>query len=247
VMQTTTGGSTITVTSNAALSGGVSLSVSNLPLGVTASLSSNSTPDGATSTNVVLSLTVPGSTTSGTYAVLVTGTSVSGIVHTVTVPLTITIPTSLLLNSGFETGAASPWTFVNTTIQGLASGFVPYRGDYFAFLNGTAAASNATMAQSVSIPSGYSTATLSFWAAIYTNETVTTATDTLTVQLVDASGNVLTTLGTISNLNSTDYYNYYSYDVSAYLGQTVTVKFTGVQSGTVYTSFTLDDVLLFVK
>ena len=99
------------------------------------------------------------------------------------------------------------------------------------------------MAQAVAIPSGC-TATASFWLHVDTTENTSSAKpDTLTVQVVDSAGNVLATLAGYSNLNAASGYVQHSFDVSAYAGQTVTLRFTGKETdgngGT--TSFVIDD------
>jgi subtilase family serine protease len=252
--QGASGGSTITVTAGAGLVGGIALSVGNLPIGVTASFSSSSTPpDTTTPTNITLTLSPSAAVTPNTYALTVTGTSPGNIVHTVTVPLTVTIPPSLIVNGGFETGAAAPWTFTTQSgtepveLLSTASGIPPHNGNYFALLEGGSAAGVDVMTQQVAITSGSSKATLGLWYWVLTGETGTTAVDTMTIQLTNTAGAVLTTLGTVSNLNAGGYWAYAGYDVSAYIGQTVIVKITGAQAGTTYTDFLVDDVSLVVK
>jgi len=51
-------------------------------------------------------------------------------------------------------------------------------------------------------------------------------------------------LGTFSNADAASGYAQHSYDLSAYLGQTVVVKFTGTEDASLQTSFVLDDVNL---
>jgi hypothetical protein len=55
---------------------------------------------------------------------------------------------------------------------------------------------------------------------------------------------LLKTLGTYSNVNAASGYQQHSFDVSAYKGQSVMVKFTGTEDGSLQTSFVLDDVNL---
>ena len=101
----------------------------------------------------------------------------------------------------------------------------------------------------MSIPSGC-TATLSFWLHVDTTENTTTATpDTLTVQVLNSSGTVLATLATYSNLDANTGYAQQSADMSAYAGQTVTVKFTGTETDTDggTTDFVIDDTALQVS
>ena len=74
--------------------------------------------------------------------------------------------------------------------------------------------------------------------------TTTTAYDTLTVQLQNSSGAVLTTLATYSNLNKNTGYAQKTFDVSAYKGQAVKIYFKGVEDSLDQTSFVIDDVSL---
>lgn len=233
----------------------VTLSASGLPTGATASFGTSPITSGGSS---AMTVSTASSTPAGTYQVTVTGTAASG-AHSATFTLTVTAAggctaAQLLGNPGFENGATvTPWT------QSSTLGFAPITqstsaeparsGSWEAFLNGNGTADTDTVAQAVSIPAGCS-ATLSFWLHIDTTEKTSTATpDTLKVQVLDGSGAVLATLATFSNLNAASGYVQHSYDVSAYAGKTVTVKFTGTETdangGT--TSFVIDDTALNVS
>jgi len=92
----------------------------------------------------------------------------------------------------------------------------------------------------VTLPTGCSTYTLSFYLKISTAETTTTSQyDKLTVQVGS------TTLQTFSNLDASGY-TLRSYDLAAFAGQTVTVKFTGAEDSSLKTSFVLDDTAVTV-
>ena len=83
---------------------------------------------------------------------------------------------------------------------------------------------------------------MSFWLHIDTAEsTTTTVFDTLTLQILNSNGGVLATLHTWSNLDSSTGYSQQSFDVSAYKGQTITVKVTGAEDSSLQTSFVIDD------
>jgi len=99
----------------------------------------------------------------------------------------------------------------------------------------------------VTITAGKTTATLQFYLHIDTQERGSTAYDTLTVQLLNSSGALLKTLATYSNVNAAAGYSLKSFDVSAYIGQAVQVKFTGTEDSSLATSFVLDDVTLNVQ
>jgi hypothetical protein len=101
-----------------------------------------------------------------------------------------------------------------------------------------------TLAQTVFIPAPTTRAALSFYLHIDTEETGTTAFDTLTLQILNSSGGVLGTLGTWSNVNANTGYKQQTVDVTAYKGQVITVKFTGQNDNGAATSFVIDDVTL---
>ncbi len=106
----------------------------------------------------------------------------------------------------------------------------------------TATSHTDTLSQSVTIPSGCSNYTLSFWLHIDTAETTTTiAYDKLTVTLGS------TTLATYSNLNKASGYEQRSFNVSGFAGQTVTLTFTGTEDSSLQTSFVIDDTALNVE
>ncbi|MFF3912279.1 hydrolase [Streptomyces sp. NPDC001852] len=152
----------------------------------------------------------------------------------------------LLGNNGFESGN-STWSASSGVITN-SSGEAARSGSYYAWLDGYGTATTDTLSQSVTIPSGCSTATLSFYLHVDTAETSTsTAYDTLKVQVLNSSGTVLGTLATYSNLNAASGYTQRSFNLSSYAGQTVTLKFTGTEGSQYQTSFVVDDTALNVS
>ncbi|WP_344668679.1 PQQ-dependent sugar dehydrogenase [Catenulispora yoronensis] len=238
------------VTSGSAQS--VALSASGLPTGATASFAPASVTAGGSST---LTVATSATTPAGTYPVTVTGTAASG-THTATFTLTVTAPTTgcanpgqLLANPGFESGATA-WTQTSTL------GFTPitkattaepaHAGSWIADFNGNGSKDTDTEAQQVSVPAGCA-ATLAYWLHVDSTETTTTAKpDTFTVQVLNSAGTVLATVGSFSNLDKATGYKQHTADLSAYAGQTVTVKFTGSETDTSggTTSFVIDDTAL---
>jgi hypothetical protein len=100
----------------------------------------------------------------------------------------------------------------------------------------------------VALPAGCSAYTLSFWLHIDTAETTTSiAYDTLRVQVLNTSGTVLATLATYSNLNAAPGYVQKSLNVAAYAGQTVRIRWYGVEDISLQTSFVIDDTALNVS
>ncbi|MFF9213231.1 MULTISPECIES: hydrolase [unclassified Streptomyces] len=149
----------------------------------------------------------------------------------------------LLANPGFESGATA-WTASSGVISN-DTGEAARTGSYKAWLNGYGAAHTDTLAQSVTVPAGCTSATLSFYLHVDTAETTTTtAYDTLKAQVLDSSGTVLSTLATYSNLNAASGWTQRSFSLAGYAGQTVTIKFTGTEGSTLETSFVIDDTAL---
>ncbi|MFD5407798.1 M1 family aminopeptidase [Streptomyces griseorubiginosus] len=147
-------------------------------------------------------------------------------------------PAQTIVNGGFESGS-SPWTQSSTSVITSRSGQSAHAGTSFAWLDGTGGTHTDTLSQSVTIPSGCSTATLSFWLHIDTAETTSsTAYDKLTAKIGS------TTPATWSNLDKATGYVKKTLDVSSFAGQTVTLAFTGTEDSSLQTSFVLDDIAL---
>ncbi len=190
-------------------------------------------------------------TTAGTSSATVTATDTTGAKGSASFSWTVNGPSSctakqLLGNPGFETGAASPWTATAGVIGNNFGGERAHTGAWYAWLDGYGRPHTDTLAQTVSIGSGCHTGTFSFWLHIDTRERTSSAVDTLKVQVLNSSGTVLATLATYSNLNAASGYTQKSFNTSAYAGQTITVKFTGVETDTAggTTSFVVDDTAL---
>ncbi|MGW8332371.1 M1 family aminopeptidase [Streptomyces sp. NPDC055897] len=147
-------------------------------------------------------------------------------------------PAQVVANGDFESGT-SPWTQSSTSVITNRTGETAHGGTHFAWLNGVGSTHTDTLSQSVTIPSGCSTATLTYWLHIDTAETTTsTAYDKLTAKIGS------TTLATYSNLDKNTGYVQKSVDVSGFAGQTVNLAFTGTEDSSLKTSFVLDDIAL---
>lgn len=152
----------------------------------------------------------------------------------------------LLLNPGFESGAVS-WTATAGVIDN-SSGEASHSGAWKAWLDGYGRTHTDSVYQQVAIPSGGSSATLSFWLHIDTAETTTaTQFDKLQVQIRNAANTVLTTLATYSNLNKNSGYAQRTFDVSSFRGQTIRVYLLGTEDSSLQTSFVVDDFALTVQ
>lgn len=153
-------------------------------------------------------------------------------------PAAACTPAQVVTNGGFESGT-SPWTQSSTSVITNRAGETAHGGTHFAWLNGVGSTHTDTLSQSVTIPAGCSTATLTFWLHIDTAETTSsTKYDKLTAKIGS------TTLATYSNLDKNTGYAQKSFDVSAFAGQTVNVAFTGTEDSSLQTSFVVDDVAL---
>jgi len=229
--QTRTGGTAAPLQLSA--SGGTApytWSASGLPAGLSISSSGriSGTPTTAGTSNVTVTVTDSASKTGSA--------SFSWTVNPVGGGCTAS---QLFGNPGFESGSAS-WT-ASSGVIGSFSGESAHSGTQFAWLDGYGGTHTDTLSQSVAIPSGCH-ATLSYWLHIDTSETTTsTQYDKLTVQVGSS------TVASFSNLNAASGYQQRTVDVSAFAGQTATVKFTGTEDSSLQTSFVVDDTALNVS
>ena len=154
----------------------------------------------------------------------------------------------LLGNAGFGNGKTNtaPWSLTSThtplSVINSSTSEPPRTGTYDAWLDGWGKATTDTLSQTVTLPAGCTNYKFNFDMHIDTAETTTsTKYDTLQLQLLSTSGSVLKNMYTYSNLNSNSGYSLHSFDLSAYAGQTVTLKFTGTEDAEYQTSFVIDD------
>ena len=174
-----------------------------------------------------------------------TGTvTVGGQAFTVTQGATLaTTAGNLLVNSGFESGDTS-WTQIpaGTILTNNAS--IAHSGSWYGWLGGYDNGTD-TLFQDVTIPASSTGARVQFWYQITTQETSSSIVyDKMTVTLVNpATGAVLATLANFTNLNATSGWTLSpAYDVSAFRGQTVRLRFVAVTDFSLITSFRIDDV-----
>ncbi|SCG75514.1 M28 family peptidase [Micromonospora inositola] len=215
----------------------VSLSAAGAPSGATVSFSPSSVTSGGSAT---MTVSASSTATTGTFTITVTGTG--SVSHSATYSLTVTgtggcAGGQLIGNSSFESGT-TPWTASSGVITSSTSQ-AARTGSYKAWLDGYGSTHTDTLSQSVTLPAGCAGYTLAFWLHIDTAETTaSTAYDRLTVQVGT------TTLAMYSNLNAATGYVQRTFNLAGYAGQTVTLKFTGVEDSSLQTSFVVDDVTL---
>jgi xanthomonalisin len=159
----------------------------------------------------------------------------------VTVSTTTPPPSNIVTNGGFES-SATPWTMSSGVYctNATCSGETAHAGTGFAWLDGYGSTHTDTVSQSITIPAGKTSASLSFYLHIDTQESGSTAFDKLAVGVT--SGSTTTTLATYSNVNAASGYVLKTISLNAYIGKTITLKFTGTEDSSLATSFVLDDV-----
>jgi Phosphoesterase family/Bacterial Ig domain len=255
VTQGSSGSTTVSTTLSGGFNSTVSLSASGLLSGVSASFNpaSIAAPGSGSST---LTFSAASTATTGTTNVTVNANG-GGVTHTATIALTVSASgggsatTQILSNPGFENGSSnpSPWTVTTTQstnrVINNTSSEPPHSGTWDAWLDGHGSTTTDSILQQVSIPSNATSATLSFWLHIDTAETTTTtAYDTLTLQVRNTSGTVLSTPATFSNLNHAAGYQQKTFDLTSFKGQTIQIFLQGKEDYTLQTSFVVDDFAL---
>jgi Zn-dependent metalloprotease len=150
---------------------------------------------------------------------------------------------NILLNPGFESGAAS-WAGTTGLIT-TNTGRPARTGSYEAWFGGNGTTSSENLTQTVTVPSTATAANLSYWIRTDTAESGSTVYDTLKIQVV--VGGVTTTLRTFSNVGTNATYTQFSHSLLAYKGQAVTVKFLMNEDSSLQTSFVMDDTAVSVS
>jgi hypothetical protein len=246
------GGNTVTVTNPGSRTGTVGTATS---LQIQASDSSSSATLTFSATGLPTGLSISSSglisgipSAAGSFGVTVKATDNTGASGTASFTWMInpsggggcSSPGQKITNPGFESGN-TPWT-ATAGVLGNTSGQSAHTGTRYAWLDGYGTTHTDTLSQSVTIPAGCTTYTLSFWLHIDSAETTTTTQfDKLTVKVGT------TTLATYSNLNKATGYSQKSFNVSAFAGQTVTLTFSGTEDSSLQTSFVIDDTALNVS
>jgi Papain family cysteine protease/Immunoglobulin I-set domain len=184
------------------------------------------------------------------YDVVVTNASGSATAPAVTFSVN---GQQLLLNPGFEAGDSGAWSWNTTLASSKASPFrtnatYPHSGAWYAYLgywDGLDSGNTGSLEQSVSVPTGTGTVTLGYWVRQLTGQTGNATLDTLTLRILDASGNPLKTLRTYSNQNVDRLlWTRDTFDLSGFKGQSIQVRADWTEAGANLTAWRLDDVAL---
>ncbi|GIF67993.1 hypothetical protein Ais01nite_60280 [Asanoa ishikariensis] len=186
-------------------------------------------------------------TTAGTSNVTVTVRDNAARTATATFTWTVTsggggcTPAQVVGNSSLESGT-TPWSSNSGVIGAWSSYGYPGRtGTRSAWLGGQGQSHTDYISQSVTIPASCTSAVLRYWTRITTAENDGQVWDRLTVTLGS------TTVASATNLNAYSSYVEKVVDVSQFRGQTVTLRFNGVEDQSLQTSFVIDDVTLSVS
>lgn len=155
---------------------------------------------------------------------------------------------NILTNTGFENGT-SPWVESSTGGYEIISTAKPHTGSDSAYLCGYNNCSD-TIYQTVTLPSSFTSVTLSYWVYIDTQESGSTAYDHFYARLRTSSGATISTVQSLSNVNVQGWTQYtfnVSSALSSYKGQPIQVYFAGTTDSSLITNFYVDDVALTVS
>ncbi|NYV73473.1 M4 family metallopeptidase [Streptomyces sp. UH6] len=141
-----------------------------------------------------------------------------------------------LSNGGFEQGtsgwAQSDNIITNSALQAARG------GSWYAWMMGYGTAAVESVSQSnIAVPST-GTPKLTFWLKVATQESGSTAYDTLKVKVNDS------TLATYSNAHASSGYVQRTVDLSSYKGQTVKLEFAGTEDAYLSTIFLVDEIAI---
>ncbi len=162
--------------------------------------------------------------------------------------------TNLIQNYDFENGDMGWVDHANFSTPNITNNSqIAYGGNWSAYLGGYNSA-NGYIYQDITIASNITQAYVQFYYEIISTETTTTSIyDKMRVEILNPSDNtLLSTLLTLSNLDETtnDIVNQKNwvlsqkYDVSAFKGQTIRLRFYATTDSSNATGFLIDDIYL---
>ncbi len=186
-----------------------------------------------------ISVTVPPGATTGQISVTTPG-GVGLSPSPFTVPSAST-PINLLQNPGFEAGR-SGW--LASDLNKVVENTLGRTGSWRARLGGSTVVTSDQLWQDVAIPANVTSATLSLFVQVSTDDVSTVVHDTLQIQIRDVHNGVLRALGTLSNLDAGGAYVQKSYDLTAFKGQTTRIYLVADSNLGLATNFFVDDLAL---
>jgi hypothetical protein len=153
--------------------------------------------------------------------------------------------TELIQNGGFESGAAN-WTMAGGAIADNTSGF-SRSGSFFLFLGGVVNEVDSCY-QTITIPAGASSATLSFYYNILSAESpVNSPFDFFHASIRNTGNVVLATVLSKSNVDQDSnsgpaFYHQQTFNLLPFAGQTVRIYFDSSNDSSLESYFLVDDV-----
>jgi hypothetical protein len=152
--------------------------------------------------------------------------------------------TELIQNGGFESGTAN-WTLGGGAIVDSTAGYAR-SGSSYLFMGGLENEVDFCY-QQITIPANATSATLSFYYNILTQDDPSAPYDTFSATIRDTGNNVLATVLNRSNQNydnaiGPSHYHQQTFDLVPYAGQTILVYFASANDFSLPTSFNIDDV-----
>jgi hypothetical protein len=144
----------------------------------------------------------------------------------------------LISNGDFDAASSSPWTFSGGSIT---SG-VPYRTATKKLVLGGSNNASHTAYQSVAIPAACATPTLRFYRYVTTNEGAGDVFDYLKVDIRNAANSsTLQTYNAADNSDNSSWTLNTSYNLTAYKGTTITLRFRATTDSSQTSTFYVDD------
>ena len=148
--------------------------------------------------------------------------------------------TNMVKNPGFETGLRYWNDMTKTVVLPETSSRLARSGSWRAWLGGWGKAFSENLDQMVSIPAQATSVKLTLYIASDTSDYTSSVYDKMRVQVL--VGNVAKTVVTFTNMGTDPAYRLKTYDLTAYKGQVVTLRFTMTEDASYQTSWLVDDI-----
>lgn len=148
----------------------------------------------------------------------------------------------LIVNGGVESGSTG-WTLSGAIVSN--NGGFDRSGAYFIWFGGAVSFSD-TGYQTITIPANATSATLSFYYNINSQEGNSAAFDTFSATVRSTGGALLATVANLSNIQQSSpgscCYTLVTYNLLPYAGQSIRIHFASSNDATLVTNFRVDDV-----